>query len=307
MYGVMITIVIPTYNRASIIAKSLYSVFSQTYSDWECLVVDDFSTDNTKEIVKSFCAKDSRVQYLLNESKKGANGARNTGIVHAKGEYVSFLDSDDEWLPEMLEKQIKQYLKSDTIGAVYSNLHHKTADGNETEFGIPLGIHGNIYKETLTQGYMAPTSVISAKRNILKEIGLFDLTLPASQDDDICFKLAKKCEIAYIPEVMAYMHINSNNRISDNNQNVAMGWWMLWNKYETDVIEYCGKKVMAKHYKECLHHFVNANNAKMSWKAYRKYTQFGGNLSKKRQIILFFYWLSLGKNRRITHKTQKMI
>lgn len=303
----MISIVIPTFNRATLIGKTLDSVLSQTYSEWECLVVDDFSTDNTKEIVENYCTKDSRFVYLLNESNKGANGARNTGIIHAKGEYISFLDSDDEWLPEMLEKQIKQYLKSDTIGAVYSNLSHKTLDGNETEFGIPLGIHGNIYKETLTQGYLAPTSVLSAKRNLLKKVGLFDLTLPASQDDDICFKLAKKCEIAYIPEVMAYMHNNSNNRISDNSQNVAMGWWMLWNKYESDVLNYCGIDVMSKHYKECLHHFVHANNAKMSWKAYWKFTHFGGSLSKKRQIILFFFLLSQGKNRLITHKIQKMI
>lgn len=303
----MVTIIIPTYNRAWALEKALNSVLVQTYPDWECLVVDDFSTDNTKETIKTYCSKDNRFQYLLNESKKGANGARNTGIVHAKGDYVSFLDSDDEWHPEMLEKQIKQYLKSDNIGAVYSNLHLKTPDGNEKEFGIPLGIHGNIYKETLAQGYLAPTSVLSAKRYLLNEVNLFDLTLPASQDDDICFKLAKKCEIAYIPEVMAYMHINSNNRISVNSQNVAMGWWMLWNKYESDVLNYCGKDVMAKHYRECLQHFIQANNTPMAWKAYCKYTQFGGHLSKKRQVFMLLYCLSMGKNRRITHKIQKLI
>lgn len=303
----MFTIVIPTYNRARIIKKTLDSVLAQTYPDWECLVVDDFSTDNTKEIVELFCKKDSRFHYLINENEKGAQGARNTGINHAKGEYVSFLDSDDEWNQEMLEKQIKQYLKSNSIGAVYSNLHYKYSDGKETKFGTPLGIQGYIYTETLTQGYLAPTSVLSAKRDLLQKVGLFDQTLPASQDDDICFKLAKICEIAYIPEVMAYMNINSNNRISNNSTKVALGWWMLWNKYESDVLTYCGKDIMANHYKECLHRFVQTNNAKMTWKAYCKYTQFGGFFSKKQQILLLLYCLSLGKNHCITHKAQKMI
>ena len=303
----LISIVIPVFNRADVISRALESVWNQTFQEWECLVVDDFSTDNIKETVKTYCTKDNRFHYLLNESKKGANGARNTGIVHAKGDYISFLDSDDEWHPEMLEKQIKQYYKSDSIGAVYSNLHYKTAAGNETEFGAPLGIHGNIYKETLAQGYLAPTTVISAKRVLLNEVNLFDLTLPASQDDDICFKLAKKTEIAYIPEVMAYMHINSNNRISDNSQNVAMGWWMLWNKYEHDVLQYCDTETMKKHYKECLHNFVHANNTKLSWKAYKKYSQFGGFISIRQKIWLMAYCLSNGYSEYINQKIKSKL
>lgn len=303
----LFSVVIPTYNRASTISRSLDSIIAQSLKEWECFVVDDSSTDNTKEIIEDYCKKDLRFHFLINERSKGASGARNTGIIHAKGEFISFLDSDDIWHPDCLQKQLEKYQNNENVGCVYSNLNNIMSDGSQTPFGVPLGVEGNIFPEILKQGYMAPTSALSAKKNLLAEVGMFDESLPASQDDDICFKLAKNSEIAYIPEVMAYMHVNSSNRISDNSLNVAMGWWMLWNKYEDDVLENCDKEVMAKHYKECLHHFVQANNAKMSKKAYRKFTQFGGNLSIKRQIALFFYWLSLGKNHRITHKTQKMI
>lgn len=303
----LFSIIIPSFNRAAIISKTLDSVLAQTFKDWECLVVDDNSTDNTKEIVEKYHVKNERIHYLTNKRVKGAQGARNTGILHSKGCYVSFLDSDDRWGPCMLQKQMEQYASSERVGCVYSDVHFISTEGVESGLGIPLGIHGHIYPQVLEQGYMAPTSVLSAKRELLVEVGLFDQQLPASQDDDMCFKLAKICEVAYIPEVMAYMYANTDNRISDNFAKVAMGWWMLWNKYENDVIQYCGKATMKKHYKECLHNFVHANNTKMTMKAYRKFTQFGGSLSKKRQIALFFYRISQGKNRRITHKTQKMI
>lgn len=301
------SIVIPTYNRASTISRTLDSVLSQTFQNWECLVVDDFSVDNTKNIVEIYCARDKRFHYLTNEVIKGAQGARNTGILHAKGDYVSFLDSDDKWAPNMLQNQMDYYMSSERIGCVYSDVHFVSTEGVESCFGIPLGIHGRIYPQVLEQGYLAPTSVLSAKRELLVKVGMFDLQLPASQDDDICFKLAKISEVAYIPEVMAYMFVNSDNRISDNSIKVAMGWWMLWNKYESDVLNYCGKDVMAKHYRECLQHFIQANNTPMAWKAYCKYTQFGGHLSKKRQVFMLLYCLSMGKNRRITHKIQKLI
>lgn len=302
-----ISIVIPTYNRASIISRALDSVLSQTFHDWECLVVDDFSIDNTKEIVLDYCKKDKRFKYLINEWKKGANGARNTGILHAKGEYVSFLDSDDVWNPKMLHKQMECYMYSDRIGCVYTDVHFVSQEGQESCFGIPLGIQGCIYPLVLEQGYLAPTSVLSAKRTLLVEVGMFDLQLPASQDDDVCFKLAKKSEVAYVPEVMAYMFAASENRISDNSDKVALGWWLLWNKYEKDVVAYCGKDVMAKHYGDCFRRFVHTDNPKMAVRSYRKYKRFGGDLPKRKRIWLIAYCVTGGHVKYICRKMKNKI
>ena len=301
------SIVIPTYNRANVIGRTLDSVLAQTYQDWECLIVDDFSTDNTKDVVEEYCNKDSRFYFIINEKKKGANGARNTGIEHAKGDYVSFLDSDDCWSPLTLEIQKEKYLSDVEFGCVYSDIHSIDIKGREHDFGIPLGIDGHCYAQVLMQGYLVATSALSVKRELVLNIGMFDLELPSSQDDDICFKLAKQCKVGYIPKVLTYMYVSANNRISDNTDRVATGWWMLWNKYESDVLEYCGKDVMVKHYKECLHNFVHANNSKMTWKAYKKCQQYGGCFSIKKRLGIVAYCLSCGKIQYVVRKVQSVI
>ncbi|MFC6990634.1 glycosyltransferase family 2 protein [Haladaptatus sp. GCM10025707] len=92
-----VSVVIPTYNRSEEVTHAIDSVLAQTYDDFELLVVDDGSTDDTEEVVTSY--DDDRVKFIEHEENQGAPAARNTGIEHAEGEYVAFLDSDDEWLP----------------------------------------------------------------------------------------------------------------------------------------------------------------------------------------------------------------
>ena len=103
----MISIVIPVYNRAYIIHRSLDSLLNQTYKDWECLIIDDYSSDNTKEIVDKYIQSDNRFVYYMNERTKGAQGARNTGVLKAHGEWVVMFDSDDYMLPTYLETVVK--------------------------------------------------------------------------------------------------------------------------------------------------------------------------------------------------------
>jgi glycosyltransferase involved in cell wall biosynthesis len=100
-----ISVIIPTYNRADLVSRAIESVIDQTYQDWELLVVDDGSTDNTKEVVEKFVKKDSRIKYFL-QSNQGASSARNFGIKNSRGDFVAFLDSDDLYLPDNLEKKI---------------------------------------------------------------------------------------------------------------------------------------------------------------------------------------------------------
>ena len=100
----VVSVIIPTYNRAHLIGRAIRSVLDQTYQDWELIVVDDASTDDIPGIVKGFT--DGRVKYIRHDENKGAAAARNTGIQAARGAYIAFLDSDDEWLPEKLERQV---------------------------------------------------------------------------------------------------------------------------------------------------------------------------------------------------------
>lgn len=101
-----VSVVIPTYNRAPTLPRALESTLAQTIDDLEILVVDDGSTDDTASVLATYQDVDSRVRPVVHATNQGANVARNTGIEHARGEYIAFLDSDDEWHPEKLERQL---------------------------------------------------------------------------------------------------------------------------------------------------------------------------------------------------------
>lgn len=111
----LVSIIIPTYNREWIIEDTLLSVISQTYTNWECIIVDDKSTDNTKDIVKKYTEKDNRFQFIskLTSEEKGASVSRNIGIKHAKGKYIQFLDSDDLLANNKIEEQVKLLVNED--------------------------------------------------------------------------------------------------------------------------------------------------------------------------------------------------
>ena len=271
--SITVSIIIPTYNRAHLIQRALDSVIAQSFQDWECLVVDDGSTDNTSAIITMNSEKDNRIKYLSNEFKKGANGARNTGIVHAKGKYIAFLDSDDEWLPMKLSIQVKQMEEDEIIGLSYTDVNYKLLNGEIRPFGIPLGLNGNIYKEALDQGYIAPTSVVLVKRSCFNVVEMFDLELPASQDDDFCFKFAKNFKIGYIPQVLTYMNVDdlsTETRISNSALRMAIGWWKLWLKYEDDIVGICGSHLMIKRCKECCLSFWKLDAKELALEAYMK-------------------------------------
>lgn len=102
----LVSIIMPSYNTAEYIAESIQSVLSQSYTDWELIVVDDCSTDNTDEVVKPYLT-DGRIKYIKNDANSGAAVSRNRALREAKGKWIAFLDSDDIWMPYKLEKQIK--------------------------------------------------------------------------------------------------------------------------------------------------------------------------------------------------------
>ena len=277
----LFSVVIPVYNREKVVARAICSVLNQTFQDFEVIVVDDGSIDNTEDVVRGI--GDNRIKYIR-QKNSGACVARNTGIENANGLYVSFLDSDDEWFPRMLEKQLEQYQSDSEIGCVYSDLQVKTGNGDIHSFGEPFVVKANCYAEVLSQGYMAPTSVLSAKRECFDKVGMFDVNLPASQDDDMCFKLSKFYKVGLIPDIMATMNVEQINRISNNPKRVADGWWMLWNKYENDVFTLCGEDKIRQHFQSCMKRYAAINDSNMFNQAYSKFAKYGGQLSLPQRI-----------------------
>lgn len=146
-----VSVIIPTYNRAHLVARAIQSVLNQTYQDFEIIIVDDASTDNTEEVVKSF--NDKRVGYMqLNENSGTSAVPRNTAIKTARGKYIAFQDSDDEWLPEKLKKQVKVFKNVlAEVGIVYTDMRRISKDGKKEYFHSPRIVpeDGIIYEEAL--------------------------------------------------------------------------------------------------------------------------------------------------------------
>src|SRR5690625_4493762 len=109
----LISVITPAYNAARFISETIDSVRQQTYLNWEMIIVDDCSTDRTAEIVEEYIQKDHRIHFIQLEKNSGSAIARNTAMDHAKGDFIAFLDSDDLWYPEKLEKQLKFMQKND--------------------------------------------------------------------------------------------------------------------------------------------------------------------------------------------------
>ena len=104
-----VSVIIPTYNRANLLARAIKSVLNQTFQDFELIVVDDGSTDNTRKVVEEFQKKDSRIKYIFQENSGGPAKPINTGIKNSKGEYITILEDDDEFLPQKLQKQVELF------------------------------------------------------------------------------------------------------------------------------------------------------------------------------------------------------
>lgn len=210
-----ISIVIPTYNRSKIISRAINSILNQTYQNFECLVVDDFSTDDTKKLIATHQEQDSRIRYILNERKKGAQGARNTGVLNAKGEWVVFFDSDDfmgyKFLESTLSKAIEN--KADVCTCFINMIEHKTNKKiGFSEFRCCNDTHKMLMKGKC---YVYFNNAI-IKKNKIFEIGLLDEDCPSHQEKDTHFQLSKISKYITVEEYLVDYYTGSSDTISSN-------------------------------------------------------------------------------------------
>ena len=243
-----VSVIIPTYNRAHLISRAIKSVLNQTYQDFEVIVVDDGSTDNTEEVIKEFQKKDERIKYVRHEKNKGGSAARNTGIKAARGAYIAFLDSDDEWLPEKLKKQMKFFKNaSPEGGVVYTGFIYKDELGGGTSKQHIPKKRGWIFEDILAENCVGTTSTVIIKRKCFEKAGLFDENLPSCQDWDMWLKLARHYKFHFIPQVLVKCFKQHEHRIGTNPEAVIAGRKAIFKKFQTD-IENQGRGVKAKHY-----------------------------------------------------------
>ena len=201
----LVSVVIPTYNRETLIAEALVSVMTQTLQNWEALVVDDGSNDSTSEIVRNLALRDPRIRYIrMNRNSGLPSVGRNRGIRESRGSYVAFLDSDDLWAPLKLERQV-DVLESDlSIGMVHSHLW--VMRNGKRAWGLPYlpapkpSIANAV---TMTRRNMIQCSSVLIRKSILIDANGFDESqeLRAVEDYHLWFRVSQKTRIAFISEI----------------------------------------------------------------------------------------------------------
>jgi len=291
----LVSVVIPTYNRAHLVERAVRSVLSQSFSNLEVIVVDDASTDGTREQVFALKQADPRLLYLRHETNRGAQAARNTGIRAANGNYIAFLDSDNEWLPSKLERQMSLFINNGREikpGVVYAGFKWQYDDGRPSTEQTPR-FKGYIYKEALRE-WIADTSTLVVRKDLLYKAGLFDERVRAYQEWDLCIRLARHAEFDYIPEPLSIYHIHSGPTISKDLMRSARGYLDVITLHRDEIIAELGRKVLSNHFLIVGHSFIQAldfESAKFSfWNAVKLWP-----IGFK--AIIYWIAIHLGKNK----------
>lgn len=201
-----VSVVITTKNRCELLMKAVKSVQQQTLTDFECVIVDDGSTDETEERIAQEVKNDKRFSYIkiAPEDSRGGNYARNTGIKATSGEYVAFLDDDDVWLPEKLELQSRFLDRNGQVGLVYCQVIRDYVKENRQRKAVPdMSYRGDCSKKVFTH-IPCTTSTMMVRRSILEQAGLFDEDMRFWQEYDLCIRI---CQITQIDFVKKYLVI----------------------------------------------------------------------------------------------------
>lgn len=240
-----VSVVIPTFNRPDLIGRAIRSVLAQTYADFEIIVVDDGDKVSVEEAVAG--VGDKRIRYIKNSPPKQGGGAtRNVGIREAKGEYVAFLDDDDEWLPTKLEKQMRALLSGPSEVGFCATAVRINGEHGES-FNTPRGDGITDFSEMSLwrfAGFL--TSALVVKRVVFDEVGVFDETLPSHQEAELMIRVCQKYKGIGVIEPLVQMDVSGHEHVGGNLGRRIEGEIKLLAKHS---IQYATRpKALAKHY-----------------------------------------------------------
>jgi glycosyltransferase involved in cell wall biosynthesis len=204
-----VSVIIPTYNREKFIGRAIESVLAQTYKNFEIVVVDDGSTDNTRKALEPF---DGKIKYIYQENG-GSSSARNRGLQESTGEYIAFLDSDDTWTPNKLAVQLDILDKNKHTGIVYSKMLMFNEKG-ERIGTKPDDPSGRNFEELIEISGDIPTSSVLTRRECFDKAGLFDENLPTMQDFDMWLRISEHYDIYEYEESLAYYYRHNQQNTS---------------------------------------------------------------------------------------------
>ena len=292
-----VSIIIPTYNRSEMLERAIQSIFRQTYKDFEILVIDDCSNDNTLHMLKNFQSHDFKI--FRNNTNKGAAYSRNLGINNSRGKFIAFLDSDDEWLPTKLQKQINYFEKCPSkIGVVYCQVFDNSFILRKN---TKPSKDGNIYSDLL-QGWCPPTtSAFIIKFEALNNGIRFDEKLKSFQDYDLWIQLAKFWEFHFIPEPLVIFNHHEESRVSIDLQTRISGLEYFLKKWKKNIIEVGGnraldfirRKYLSAVYSQTILNLLRKHERKIALRLFRKLLE---TRKMKINFLIKFIILFTGNN-----------
>jgi glycosyltransferase involved in cell wall biosynthesis len=219
-----VSVIIPTHNRAEFLRSAIASVLNQTFQDFEIIIIDDASKDHTQEVIANF--NDARIKVIHNQISKGAAGARNIGLINTSGEYIAFLDDDDEWLPEKLKIQTCLLDNSPSeVGGIYTYSFIK-----EKVSGRVLSIWNYEIKEFSKENVITTSSVL-LRRECFEKCGLFDENMPTGSDYDMWIRISENFSFEIIKDALVNYYIHEN-RLSINYGKKIRGLEILFEKHD---------------------------------------------------------------------------
>lgn len=289
----LVSIILPTYNCANFLPDSIRSILLQTYGSYEIVVVDDGSTDNTKEVLDTFMGK---IKYISLEQNKGLPTARNIGIQSAQGKYIAFIDADDLWSPEKLQTDIEYFQMYPEVGMVYSRHVNVDEKGKFINRGTKRQLpSGNIFIQLFSEQNFITTSTVVVKKEVFETTGLFDEQFFNCQDWDMWLRIAFYFKVAGINKFLVKYRHNPNS-LSKNYQRVLKHQKMVIDKIytafkdkENGISEKLYKKRLALHYAKVGRYYLRAGDKNHAHENFRLSLKY--NLLNIRTIRYYLYTL----------------
>ncbi len=221
-----ISVIIPTYNRAIFLSEALQSVIKQQCVDFDIWVIDDGSTDNTREVVeqlqRDFFLGD-KLHYVF-QRNQGVSAARNLGIQKSQGEWIAFLDSDDLWLPNKLQQQLKHVEENPECQLVHTNERWERNGKHLNQLKKHRKEGGDIFIRSLDLCLISPSSVM-IKRALFAEVGMFDTAMTVCEDYDLWLRITAKYPVCYLTNVLVIKRGGHADQLS--HKFIAMDYWRV--------------------------------------------------------------------------------
>lgn len=257
MKSPIFSIIIPVYNREVAVLRAVDSVLSQSFTDFELLLVDDFSSDNSLSVLSSL--SDPRIVVLPLPENKGPAGARNQAIKHARGRYICFLDSDDEYEPEFLQEAFnKMQSSSENVGFIWTGVLFKSSSDQEKVKELAAWVPGRFddgYKSFLHSLHIGTNSGITIKREVFEAVSLFDESLRAAEDTDFFLRASQRFQFDHIDKPLIKIYRDNSDRLSKNYRKIWDAYKIIIPKHINEIRK--SKTLRLKY------------NYKMMWLSYR--------------------------------------